>query len=64
MGFDRLTHIPIQKKLIDVSLLTDKEIAWINQYHADVLNRVGPLMITDLGRKWLKESTNPLVKTA
>jgi Xaa-Pro aminopeptidase len=64
LGFDRLTHIPIQKKLIDVSLLTDKEIAWINQYHADVLSKVGPLMITDLGRKWLKESTNPLVKTA
>jgi Xaa-Pro aminopeptidase len=64
LGFDRLTHIPIQKKLIDVSLLTDKEIAWINQYHADVFSKVGPLMITDLGKKWLKESTNPLVNTA
>ena len=59
-----MTHIPIQKKLIDVSLLTEKEIKWIDQYHADVLRKVGPLMVTDLGRKWLIESTNPLARTA
>jgi hypothetical protein len=48
-GFDRLTHIPIQKKLIDKSLLTEIEIKWLNQYHKDVIDRVGPLMISDLG---------------
>ena len=60
LGFEKLTHIPIQKKLIDVSLLTDKEINWLNTYHAEVREKVYPLMITDLGRKWLIESTNPL----
>jgi C-terminal region of peptidase_M24 len=60
LGFEKLTHIPIQKKLIDVSLLTEKEINWLNTYHAEVREKVYPLMITDLGRKWLIESTNPL----
>ena len=62
LGFEKLTHIPIQKKLIDVSLLTDIEIKWLNTYHSEILRKVGPLMITDLGKKWLIESTNPLVK--
>ena len=62
LGFEKLTHIPIQKKLIDVSLLTDIEINWLNTYHSEIFTKVGPLMMTDLGRKWLRESTNPLVK--
>ena len=59
-GFERLTHIPIQKKLMDVSLLTDTEVAWIDQYHREIQERVGPLMQTDRGKRWLEVSTAPL----
>ena len=59
-GFERLTHIPIQKKLMDVSLLTDSEVAWIDSYHREVRERVGPLMQTDRGKRWLEASTAPL----
>lgn len=36
LGFDRLTHIPIQKKLIEQTLLSPSEIAWLNSYHQQV----------------------------
>ena len=59
-GFERLTHIPIQKRLMDVSLLTDTEVAWVDTYHRQVRERVEPLMRTDRGRRWLEASTSPL----
>ena len=58
LGFERLTHIPIQKKLMDVSLLTDPEIAWINDYHNSIRVKVMPLLRTESARKWLIESTD------
>ena len=59
-GFERLTHIPIQKRLMDLSLLTEAEVAWVDTYHREVWERVGPLMHTDRGKKWLREATAPL----
>lgn len=59
-GFDKLTHIPIQKKLIDHSLLTSKEVEWINNYHRQVWEKVGPLVKTDRARAWLKQACEPL----
>lgn len=62
LGFERLTHIPIQKKLMDVALLTEPEIAWINDYHSSIRVKVMPLLRTDSAREWLKKSTDPLVR--
>ena len=36
LGFERLTHIPIQQKLIDISLLSDSDVAWMNKYNQDI----------------------------
>jgi Xaa-Pro aminopeptidase len=33
---------PIQTKLVDRSLLNVAEIEWLNNYHAEVLEKVGP----------------------
>jgi Xaa-Pro aminopeptidase len=60
LGFEKLTHIPIQKKLIDVSLLSKKEIEWIDQYHKEIREKVGPLLKTDRAKKYLAEATSPL----
>ena len=60
LGFKKLTMIPIQKKLIEPSLLTDSECAWINAYHARVKEAIGPLLKTDRARKWLENATSPL----
>ena len=42
------------------SLMTPVEIAWVDKYHREIRERVGPLMITERGRKWLEAATSPL----
>ena len=62
LGFDPLTHIPLQKKMIQVDLLTDQELAWVNDYHRKVLERVTPYLKTDKARTWLRTVTTPLLR--
>ena len=62
LGFERLTHIPIQQKMIDISLLTDKEVEWINTYHQQIKDKVYPLLRTDRARKWMEIATKPIQK--
>ncbi|CBZ52800.1 Peptidase M24, related [Neospora caninum Liverpool] len=42
LRFDQLTVVPIQKKLILPSLLTNEEIQWLNDYHQRVWTLVAP----------------------
>ena len=42
--------------------MTPVEIAWVDKYHREIRERVGPLMITERGRKWLEAATSPLQK--
>src|SRR5690349_6476609 len=35
-----MTQVPIQRKMIDVGLLTGPELRWLNEYHALVLKKV------------------------
>lgn len=42
MSFETLTHVPIDRRLIDRALLDENEIDWIDAYHARVLDVVGP----------------------
>jgi Xaa-Pro aminopeptidase len=41
LKFAKLTMIPIQQNLIDVKLMSPDELDWIDNYHADVLDKVG-----------------------
>eukprot|EP00003_Mantamonas_plastica_P008736 TRINITY_DN1778_c0_g1_i3.p1 TRINITY_DN1778_c0_g1~~TRINITY_DN1778_c0_g1_i3.p1 ORF type:complete len:642 (+),score=189.64 TRINITY_DN1778_c0_g1_i3:1797-3722(+) len=60
-GFETITCAPIQKKLIDVSLLSNKEIQWVNDYHGFVWEKLEPLVQDDEEvYNWLKEATSPL----
>ena len=64
LTFDYLTHIPIQKKLIDFSLMSGAEVAWLNQYHAVVWEKVSPRVTDEKVKAWLKEACAPVtVKT-
>ncbi|EOD77688.1 Xaa-Pro aminopeptidase [Grimontia indica] len=59
LGFKSLTRAPIDRRLVDVSLLTDSEIAWWNDYHQKVWQDVSPSMEgEDLA--WLKQATAPI----
>jgi len=59
LAFETLTQAPIDRALVDTSLLTNEEIAWLNAYHADVRTLLTPLV--DGGEAaWLATATAPL----
>ncbi|KIY73001.1 putative aminopeptidase P, cytoplasmic [Cylindrobasidium torrendii FP15055 ss-10] len=59
--FERVTMCPIQKKLVDKSLLTKDEVEWLDGYHAEVLDKVGPLLGNDTrARAWLEKECSPI----
>ncbi|CAL5076525.1 unnamed protein product [Urochloa decumbens] len=60
LGFEKLTFVPIQSKLIDTSLLSPLEINWVNEYHEQVWKKVSPLLSGD-SRDWLWKNTRRLL---
>ena len=42
LGFDNLTFVPIDTRLLDYSILTKPEKDWLDAYHAEVFEKVGP----------------------
>ncbi|MEM9205262.1 MAG: aminopeptidase P family protein [Pseudomonadota bacterium] len=63
MGFETLTFAPIDRRLIDVTLLTPSERAWLNDYHRQVRDLVSP-SLDDANRQWLEAATAPLAPLA
>jgi len=59
LGFETLTHAPIDRRLVVKDMLSPPEIAWLNAYHADVLARIGPTLAGD-DRAWLEAACAPL----
>jgi Xaa-Pro aminopeptidase len=58
-AFETLTLVPIDKRLIETSLLTTEETAWLDAYHGRVRDAIAPLV--DIGtRAWLLAATVPL----
>lgn len=52
---------PIQKKLVDVSLLTGDETKWLNAYHQKVHDNLKPLLQDDAeAYAYLVRETSPL----
>ncbi len=59
LGFETLTFVPIDRALVDLSLLTEPEREWWNTYHAQVLARIGDA-VTGAARQWLEQACAPL----
>jgi Xaa-Pro aminopeptidase len=59
LGFDTLTFVPIEPALIDVSMLSDRELDWLNDYHAEVLAKIGP-QLSGEDKAWLERQCAPL----
>jgi Xaa-Pro aminopeptidase len=59
LGFETLTFAPIDKALIDVALLSADERAWLDSYHAQVLDIVGP-QLEGAAKAWLETACAPL----
>jgi Xaa-Pro aminopeptidase len=59
LGFETLTFAPIEPRLIDVSMMSDSELAWLNDYHAEVLARIGHRLEGE-DKAWLERQCAPL----
>ncbi|KAA5800976.1 aminopeptidase P family protein [Alkalicaulis satelles] len=59
LGFESLTMAPIHRGLIDTTLLSPSEIAWLDAYHAEVRKRVLPRLDGEAAT-WLIKATEPL----
>ncbi|RJF93334.1 aminopeptidase P family protein [Sphingomonas cavernae] len=59
LGFETLTFAPIERRLIDVSMLSAVERQWVDDYHAKVLEIVGP-QLEGADRAWLEAQCAPL----
>mgnify|MGYP000651642096 CR=1 FL=1 len=59
-SFETLTLCPIDRRLIDVALLDDTELDWLNTYHARVCEEVSPLIEDESVKNWLEKMTAPL----
>ena len=55
LRFETLTLAPFDRRLIDPSLLTAAELAWLNGYHARVLREVGP-HLDATAANWLEQA--------
>ncbi len=57
LAFEALTLCPIDTAPIELDLLTAEERAWLNDYHAEVRNRLMPLLDDEADKVWLKNAT-------
>ncbi len=58
MGFETITLCPIDKRLIDTSLLIREELVWLDAYHARVREALLP-HTSAADRDWLIKATEP-----
>jgi Xaa-Pro aminopeptidase len=59
LGFETLTLAPIDRALVDSTLLTGEERVWLDAYHARVRAEIGPQLDGE-ARAWLEAATEPL----
>ncbi|BAU93568.1 aminopeptidase [Methylorubrum populi] len=63
LGFETLTLAPIDRRLIDPSLLAPAEVEWLDAYHARVRAALAPDLDGPV-RGWLEAATRPLAEAA
>ncbi len=61
LGFETLTFAPIERALVDTKIMTRDELRWWDDYHAKVLEIVGPQLDGE-ARYWLEAACAPLMR--
>ena len=59
LGFETLTFAPIDRNLIETAMLTAEERAWVDDYHARVMEIVAPQLDGE-ALEWLAAQCAPL----
>lgn len=61
MGFEPLTWVPFDVDGLDVDEMEPAEVAWLNDYHAKVYEKVSPYL-NEQQRQWLAHACRPLIR--
>lgn len=63
LGFKNITMYPYDRRLIDLSLLSEGDLEYIDRYHQEVFNTLSPVLqkegLNDI-LEWLRQETAPL----
>ena len=59
LGFENLTFVPFDKKLIDKSLLSQAQLQALNKYHQDVFKKISP-HLPEVLQEWFEIKCEPL----
>lgn len=57
--FENLTWAPLDRRLVETTLLADNELEWLNSYHAAVFEKLSGL-VEGAALDWLKAATAPI----
>jgi Xaa-Pro aminopeptidase len=57
LKFEKLTLIPIQKNLINVDIMMDEELNWLDSYHGLIMEKLSHLLeLKSPAMTWLEKS--------
>ncbi|MEO9599834.1 aminopeptidase P family protein [Parasphingorhabdus sp.] len=59
LGFETLTFAPLERRLIDVAMLSQSQRQWVDDYHAKVRATIAPQLDGD-ALQWLEAQTTAL----
>ena len=58
-GFETLTWVPIDTRLVEANQLTAAERDWLNSYHKQVFAKINP-SVSDDTQIWLRAACAPI----
>jgi len=59
LGFETVTFAPIDRRLVVKEMLSAAELDWLNGYHRQVLDKIGP-KLSGADRDWLEQACAPI----
>ncbi|MEW9919081.1 aminopeptidase P family protein [Marimonas sp. MJW-29] len=59
LHWETLSFAPIDRRLIEPALLEPAAVEWLNRYHAEVVEKIGP-RVSPATKLWLDNATAPL----
>lgn len=59
LSFETLSWVPIDRRLVDTTMMASWEIEWLDTYHKNVREKIGP-RVDGADRDWLEAATQPL----
>ena len=61
-GFEPLIFLPYERQLIDVDLLSESEIDWLNWYNSETKKRLEEDMDDELALDWVRKNTETIAR--